>query len=103
VRKIQSVGPLSNKTGRELTPGSNIVGRELRNFVRNASMTNSHWCGSTRMGVDKNDSVVDEYLRVHGVDNLRIVDAGVMPLIPNGNTHGTTCVVALRAVDLILG
>ncbi len=102
VRKIQSVGPLSNKTGKEVFPGSSIEGVELRDFIRNASMTNSHWCGSTRMGTERNNSVVDEFLRVHGVANVRIVDAGVMPLIPNGNTHSTTCVVALRAVDLIL-
>jgi choline dehydrogenase len=52
------------------------------------------------MGDDK-EAVVDPELRVNGVDNLRVVDAGIMPFIPNGNTHGTTCVIALRAVDLI--
>ena len=64
-------------------------------------MRNSHWSGSTRMGDDQ-ESVVDSKLRVNGVENLRVIDAGIMPYIPNGNTHSTTCVIALRAVDLIL-
>ena len=50
---------------------------------------------------DDQESVVDSKLRVNGVENLRVVDAGIMPYIPNGNTHSTTCVIALRAVDLI--
>ena len=47
-------------------------------------------------------SVVNEELKVKGVDALRIVDAGVIPLVPNGNTHSTVCVIAMRAVQLIL-
>ena len=70
-------------------------------FTRKNAMHNSHWSGSTRMGDDQ-ESVVDSKLRVNGVENLRVIDAGVMPYIPNGNTHSTTCVIALRAVDLIL-
>ncbi len=60
--------------------------------------------GSTRMGNDDDkNSVVDSKLRVRGVKDLRIVDAGIMPFIPNGNTHSTTCALALRGVDLIFG
>jgi len=102
VRNITRFSPLSNRINDEVLPGSHINGADLIEFVKDSIMTNSHWCGSTRMGMDSN-SVVDEFLRVRGVLNLRIVDAGVFPFIPNGNTHSTTCVVALRAVDLILG
>jgi choline dehydrogenase len=52
--------------------------------------------GSASLGV------ADEQLRLKGVENLRIVDAGVIPIIPNGNTHSTVCVLASRAVELIL-
>ena len=54
------------------------------------------------MGED-DSSVVDSELKVRGTECLRVVDAGIMPIIPNGNTHSTTCVIGLRAVDLILG
>ena len=102
VRTIKNSGPLANSTGNECFPGSHIKGNDLQDFIKRTVMTNSHWCGSTRMGTDPNNSVVDEFLRVHGVDRLRIVDTGIMPYIPNGNTHSTACAAALRAADLIL-
>jgi choline dehydrogenase len=47
--------------------------------------------------------VVDEELRVHGVEGLRVVDASVMPVVPRGNTNAPTIAVAERAADLIRG
>ncbi len=47
-------------------------------------------------------SVVDEELRVHGFENLRIVDASIMPEIVTANTHATTLMIAEKASDLIL-
>jgi choline dehydrogenase len=55
------------------------------------------------MSDDGDDAVVDSELRVHGVQGLRVVDASVMPVIPGGNTHAPTVMVAERAADLILG
>lgn len=102
VRKIMSMQPLlSNITG-EIYPGSNVEGEDLRHFIIDNVMRNSHWCGSSRMG-DDDESVVDERLRVRGVMRARVIDASVMPFIPNGNTHSTTCAVAMRGVDLVLG
>jgi choline dehydrogenase len=45
--------------------------------------------------------VVDDQLRVHGVLNLRIIDASVMPTIPSANTWATTMMIAEKASDLI--
>ena len=45
--------------------------------------------------------VVDEQLRVRGVQGLRVVDASVFPIIPNGNTNTPTMALAERAADLI--
>lgn len=102
VRRIRSFAPLSLKTEEEMYPGSKIVEELLDNHVKVEHLTNSHWSGSTKMG-SANDptAVVDERLRVIGVENLRVADAGVMPRVPNGNTHSTVCVLASRAADLI--
>jgi choline dehydrogenase len=48
-------------------------------------------------------AVVDNELRVHGIESLRVVDASIFPMLPSGNTHAPTVAVAERAADLILG
>ena len=53
------------------------------------------------MGVD-NMAVVDQKLKVHGVENLRIVDASVMPEITSGNLNAPTLMIAERASEFIL-
>ena len=102
VRSIMKSLSISKTIRKELYPGSFYEGAELNKFIQANIMRNSHWSGSTRMGEDAS-SVVDNELKVRGTECLRVVDAGIMPIIPNGNTHSTTCVIGLKAVDLILG
>jgi choline dehydrogenase len=59
-----------------------------------------HPVGTCRMGEDA-DAVVDEELRVNGVQALRVVDASVMPSVPRGNTNAATIAIAERAADVI--
>jgi choline dehydrogenase len=54
------------------------------------------------MGTSKM-AVVDEQMKVHGVKNLRVVDASVMPQIISGNLNAPTQMIAARAADMILG
>jgi len=54
------------------------------------------------MGRDEG-AVVDDRLRVHGLDGLRVVDASVMPTITSGNTASPVVMIAEKAADLILG
>ena len=47
--------------------------------------------------------MVDPDLKVNGVENLRVVDASVMPVVPRGNTNAPTIAIAERAADLLKG
>ena len=53
------------------------------------------------MGIDKM-AVVDENLKIHGLENIRVVDASVMPEIPSANLNAPTLMIAEKASDLIL-
>lgn len=71
-------------------------------LLRAKTVPGSHAAGSCKMG-PKNDpeAVVDSRLRVYGVKRLRVVDASIMPIIPRGNTHAPTVMIAEKASDLI--
>ena len=73
---------------------------DLRAHVARTTFAIYHPVGTCRMGSD-DAAVVDEELRVNGVESLRIVDASVMPVVPRGNTNAPTIAVAERAADLI--
>jgi choline dehydrogenase len=54
------------------------------------------------MGLE-GEAVVDPELRVYGVENLRVADASVMPVVTRGNTNATTIMIGERAADMIIG
>jgi choline dehydrogenase len=64
--------------------------------IRRTTFAVYHPVGTCAMG-----SVVDEELRVNGLEGLRVVDASVMPMVPRGNTNAPTIAIAERAADLI--
>ena len=101
-RKILSQPSLSKHAGKEIGPGSDKQNdEELNEYIRSNAETAYHPCGTCKMGVDKM-SVVDENLKVRGVQNLRVVDASVMPEIPSANLNAPTLMIAEKASDLIL-
>lgn len=87
----------------EIVPGANITtDDELRAALRQQVVpTYSHPCCTCAMMGKELGGVVDAKLRVHGVENLRIVDASIMPLIPATHTSATVYAVAEKAADLI--
>jgi choline dehydrogenase len=73
-------------------------------YARQYGSTAYHLIGTARMGpaTDKT-SVVDDELRVHGLQGLRVVDASVMPSMPSANTYSSTMMIAEKASDMIRG
>ena len=88
--------------GKEINPGNIDSDTELNEFIKNKGDTAYHPCGTCKMGKD-NTSVVNEKLQVYGVENLRVVDASIMPKIITGNLNATTVMIAEKASDYILG
>uniref|UniRef100_W4VSE0 8-hydroxygeraniol oxidase n=1 Tax=Phaedon cochleariae TaxID=80249 RepID=W4VSE0_PHACE len=67
--------------------------------IRQLITTVYHPVGTTRMGNSRHNSVVSNKLIVHGMENLRVVDAGVMPEIPSGNVLAATYMIAEKISD----
>ena len=88
--------------GKEINPGNVDSDLDLNEFIKNKGDTAYHPCGTCKMGKD-NTSVVNEKLQVYGVENLRVVDASIMPKIITGNLNATTVMIAEKASDYILG
>jgi choline dehydrogenase len=102
-RRVAHSASFSRYRAVEVQPGAPAQDDEaLMGYIRRASSTVHHPCGSCRMGPDAN-SVVDEQLRVHGIESLRVADASVFPSLVGGNTNAAIVMIAEKAADLIRG
>lgn len=112
VRKIAQTSPLLEELRGEVYPGPGVSGAAddtagedagLVDWVTRHVYSNSHWCGTARMGNTSDPkTVVDEKMKVKGVDNLFVGDASVIPFIPNGNVHSTVVLVATKLAGYLL-
>lgn len=101
-RGILRAEPLASHRERELEPGDSLVDdRAIETFIRERGETIYHPVGSCKMGHD-DEAVVDDRLRVHGMQGLRVVDASIMPTLVGGNTNAPTTAIAEKASDMIL-
>jgi choline dehydrogenase len=75
---------------------------QIEAFLRKHSDTEYHPIGTCKMGPASDPmAVVDATLRVHGLQNLRVVDASIMPCLTTGNTNAPTIMIGEKAADLI--
>lgn len=103
LRRISRAKPLAAVIESELLPGERICedAEVLEDFRQRAGSV-FHPCGTCAMGPDETSSVVDTRLRVHGVANLRVIDASIFPAVTSGNINAPTLMVAEKAADIIL-
>ena len=103
IRELIAQPSFDELRGKELMPGPAVKSDEdIAQYVRANASTDYHPSCSCRMGQD-DMAVVDEEMRVHGIEGLRVVDASVMPDVVSGNLNAPTQMIGLRAADFILG
>jgi len=101
-RSILAHPPLSENNGKEIFPGEQTQSDEdILAFLRNKANTIYHPVGTCKMGND-DMAVVDSNLKVHGIQNLRVIDASIMPTLISGNTNAPTIMIAAKVADVIL-
>ncbi len=87
----------------EHLPGKSVrTDVEIKAYIREWAKTDFHPAGTCKMGSDPM-AVVDQSLRVHGLEGLRVIDASIMPTLISGNTNATSIMIGERGADAILG
>jgi len=102
LRKILQAPALRPYVTEEVDPGAKVVSDEaLLSYCRARGSTIYHPTSTCRMGNDAL-AVVDQRLRLRGIEGLRVVDASVMPDLVSGNTNAAVIMIAEKASDMIL-
>ena len=101
IRRIFSTEPMASRVIEETLPGRQVqTDAEMLAFMREHGNSMMHPTSTCKMGRDPL-SVVDERLRVRGVDRLRVVDASIMPHVTSGNTNAPTMMIAEKGASMI--
>ncbi len=100
-REIAGYEPLRSKISDEFQPGRHAASdADLLQWARQTSTTIYHPAGTCRMGND-NNAVVDDRLRVKGIEGLRVADCSIMPQIVSGNTNAPAIMIGEKAALMI--
>ena len=101
-RELMNSDPVSNIVKKEIAPGSELnTDEELLDWVRNNAETTYHPVGTCKMGNDPM-AVVDNELKVHGIKQLRIADASIMPTLTSGNTNAPCSMIGEKCAAMVL-
>ena len=100
-RELVRTKPLADVVGEEIAPGETLQSDEdLLEWVRHHAETTYHPVGTCKMGTDAN-AVVDPQLRVHGIQNLRVADASIMPTLTSGNTNAPSIMIGEKCARMV--
>ncbi len=100
-RRIINNRVLDRYRAYEMNPGDNVqTDDEWLQWARENGQTTYHVIGTCKMGPDPM-AVVDDRLRVYGIEGLRVVDASIMPTVPSGNTNAAVMMIAEKGADMI--
>lgn len=103
IRKIMQAPALQAITVEEVAPADAVSDEQsMIDYFRENAGSIYHLCGSCTMGRDEQIAVVDNRLRVHGIHNLRVVDASIFPNVTSGNTNAPVMMVAEKGAAMIL-
>jgi choline dehydrogenase len=101
-RRIMTAPAMRGIATDEIAPGVNIqADDELLDWVRKNAETTYHPVGTCKMGSDPM-AVVDDQLRVHGMQGLRVADASIMPTLTSGNTNAPSIMIGEKASRMML-
>ena len=101
VRHIFQAEPIKSRILAEDAPGDSYrTDDDIREYVHKAANTFCHPSGTCKMGQDEM-AVVDEQLRVRGVESLRVIDASIMPALPSAGPAPAVFMIAEKGADLI--
>lgn len=102
-REVLSSKEFDEVRGEEIAPGKSIQSdEELLDYIRKTAVTVYHPVGTCKMGVDDLAVVSPNDLKVKRMNNLRVIDASIMPSIVSGNTSAATMMIAERGARMIL-
>jgi choline dehydrogenase len=102
LRRITSQPVMRRLIAEERAPGPACESdADLLAYARHTGTTVYHPTSTCRMGSDP-DAVVDQRLRVHGFERLRVVDASIMPTLVSGNTNAAAVMIGEKGADMIL-
>ena len=104
-RKLLASDPLKPYYAREDVPGPHVqTDDELLAVAKQRGTTTFHPMGTCKMGPAGNpQSVVDDQLRVHGIERLRVIDASIMPTMLSANLNAATMMIGEKGADLVRG
>ena len=101
-REVMNTSPVADIVGEELAPGPQYqTDEELLEWVRHNAETTYHPVGTCKMGQDP-QAVVDDRLRVHGIEGLRVADASIMPTLTSGNTNAPSIMIGEKCAAMML-
>ena len=102
-RDIMRQPAMDEFRGEVIQPSDDVQSdAQIDAFIRQSVDSAYHPSCTCKMGIDAM-AVVDPELRVHGLNNIRVIDSSIFPTIPNGNLNAPTMMVAERGADIVRG